>query len=944
MRDGRRFGSYELIDRIGRGGMAEVWRARSRGAAGFEKEVVLKRVLPSLMAGSDFAELLIREAKIAARLHHPNVVQIFDLGEQDGAYFIAMEYVAGCDLATAVRRHPSPWIEQGEQGLSLPLRLFIVTEAARALDYAHRRQDDEGRPLHIVHRDISPQNILLGFEGEVKVADFGIARADAIGLGAEEDPGILRGKYAYMSPEQARSESLDGRSDLFALGIVLWELVTGRRLFKTASTEETLERVRRAEIPEVSTEAWPPGLPELITLALAPAREQRFATAGEFGDALTDVLHRSYDAVDNADLARVLVELLPNAAERRVNKLRVDLDQRIGGDVAQTMTALTAAAPSEETRAFPASRRLSVLVRPVPSLVVRPESGSAMALEEIALAHAALVGAAPGAEVVWTFADGDMAGLATALRVVHEWRCAGGVGPALVVEGDARVWEGGRAAEVEPAVLAEARERLEQTPREQTRCAPNVARRMESRYRFGDGEWPALLGYRLRAERDFAAHLRLPLMGRREEITRLLETFQESASEGRSLWIVGEAGSGKSRLLAELHARAESALLLTGRPAGSSPFGLLADLFADLTGVNEADEPATRAEKVKRLRVLGLGEHLLARVGELLLTGDAPAERAGRPRGLDLCAALGRAVAALAHDGPVVVVLEDLQEADEASLQLLPLLRASLLRPRVLTVFTSRPPAPSAPLAEPELRLEPLAAGAGGRLFARAAGGRSVEAELEQLLASELDGTPGALVDVARLLVSEGRLGEERGVFRLLGGDPLPIPARWRSDRMRGLADLSSKDRGVLAALAVLREPCDTSTLAAVCAQPALRVELCLRRLLDLGLVAGAQGERHRLEGRWGGEGGDVRLPAELHLRGGVMARRALLSALGEERVQDLHGRVSRLLGSAGAAADERVERLAYHAARARDRREAPRWLALSAARARGRGELSLAA
>ena len=948
MGQGQRFGNYELVERIGRGGMAEVWRARSRGAAGFEKEVVLKRVLPSLLAGSDFAELLIREAKIAARLHHPNVVSIFDLGEQDGAYFIAMEYVAGCDLATAVAHHPSPWLEQGELGLSLPLRLFIVAEAARALDYAHRRQDDEGRPLHIVHRDISPQNILLGFEGEVKVADFGIARADAAGLGAEEDPRLLRGKFAYMSPEQACSESLDGRSDVFALGVVLWELVAGRRLFKAPTTEETLDRVRRADVPEVSTQAWPPGLAEVLSLALAPTREQRFATAGEFGDALVAVLHRSFDAWDNADLARVLVELLPNAAEQRVNKLRVDLGQRVDGDAARTMTALTAApVVDEQTRAFPVSRRMSVLVRPVPSIVARPEHGSAEALEQIALAHGAVAGAAPGAEVVWSFADGDHDALAAALRVVHEWRTGQGLGPALVIEGEARVWQGGRAAEVDREVLAEARSRLAEASTDETRCAPEVAGRMEARYRFGDEEWPVLHGYRLRVERDFAAHLRLPLIGRRAELTRLVEALEQSAAGGRAIWVVGEAGSGKSRLLAELHARASSALLLTGRggSGGSRSFALLADLFADLTGVDDSDDEVTRAEKVNRLRVLGLGERLLSRVRELVSNADAePLDRPGRPRGLDLCAALGKAVAALAHDTPVVVALEDLQGADEASLQLLPWLRASLERPRVLTVFTTRPPPPVAPLAEPQVRLDALDSGSAGRLFARAAGGRSVEAELGELLDAELDGTPGAIVDVARLLVDQQRLAEEAGVFRLLGSEPLPIPSRWRSSRLLGLSELSTDDRGVLAALAVLRQPTDIATLAAICAEPVVRVELCLRRLLDLGLVGGAQGESHRVEGRWGGVGGDVRLPAELELRGGAMARRALVTALGDERVQALHGRVSRVLGSAGAAADERIERLAFHAARASDRREAPRWLALSAARARARGELSLAA
>src|SRR5690606_19492083 len=150
---------YELIERIAEGGMAEVWRARSRGVAGFEKTVVIKRVLPSLLLRPGFADLLVREAKIAARLSHPNIIQIFDLGEVDGSYFIAMEFLRGRDLATALAHRPAE-----HRSLSLPLRLWIGAEVAKALDYAHRVRGDDGKPLSIVHRDISPQNVLLGFE------------------------------------------------------------------------------------------------------------------------------------------------------------------------------------------------------------------------------------------------------------------------------------------------------------------------------------------------------------------------------------------------------------------------------------------------------------------------------------------------------------------------------------------------------------------------------------------------------------------------------------------------------------------------------------------------------------------------------------------------------------------------------------------------------------
>ena len=270
------FGNYELVERIAEGGMAEVWRARSLGVAGFEKTVVIKRVLPMLLERPGFAELLVREAKIAARLSHPNVIQIYDLGEQDGSYFIAMEFLRGRDLAAALSHRST-----GDSPLDLGLRLWLASEVAKALDYAHRARFDDGKAMSIVHRDVSPQNVLLGYEGEVKVADFGIARADEPGLGRGEDPKILRGKYAYMSPEQARGEPLDKRSDIFSFGVLLFELATRRRMFRGMTSAQTLEMVRAAKLPSYRRHLPMPELEPILARALAPARGDRFASAAE---------------------------------------------------------------------------------------------------------------------------------------------------------------------------------------------------------------------------------------------------------------------------------------------------------------------------------------------------------------------------------------------------------------------------------------------------------------------------------------------------------------------------------------------------------------------------------------------------------------------------------------------------------------------------------------
>ena len=238
------FGKYHLLEKIATGGMAEVFRARSYGMQGFEKILVIKRILPELGKSEEFVDLFVDEARIAVSLIHVNIVQVFELGEVDGAYYMAMEYVHGLDLARLVSRArkigPFP----------VHLACFVIAECLKALQFAHERTDDDGNPLNIVHCDISPQNVLISFAGEVKITDFGISRASFQAEGQQE---VIRGKYAYMSPEQVEGKPLDGRSDLFALGIVLYELLTGRRLFKGKNRDETLGRVKRAEVPSPRT-------------------------------------------------------------------------------------------------------------------------------------------------------------------------------------------------------------------------------------------------------------------------------------------------------------------------------------------------------------------------------------------------------------------------------------------------------------------------------------------------------------------------------------------------------------------------------------------------------------------------------------------------------------------------------------------------------------------
>lgn len=281
------FGKYTLFERIGRGGMADVFKGRIQGPAGFERVFVVKRILPHLSDDPIFIKMFVEEAKLSARLNHPNIVQVFELGSVDSEYFISMEYIDGRDLADTMR---ALWKTIGPPPADLVA--FIGREICRALSYAHGLTDERGRPLGMIHRDVSPSNVMLSYEGAVKLLDFGIAKA--MGEAPETTKsGALKGKYAYMAPEQTDGEDLDHRIDIFAAGIVLHEVLAGRRLFKGQNDIQTIERVRRCEVrpPSQVNPNCPPELDAIVLKALSRRREDRFQTAADMADALDDIVH-----------------------------------------------------------------------------------------------------------------------------------------------------------------------------------------------------------------------------------------------------------------------------------------------------------------------------------------------------------------------------------------------------------------------------------------------------------------------------------------------------------------------------------------------------------------------------------------------------------------------------------------------------------------------------
>ncbi len=280
---------YRFGEVIGRGGMGEVFRGTQSGALGFERTVVLKTLLPELAERRDFVDMFVHEAQLAANLTHPNIVQVYDLTTtpEDGLA-IVMEHVAGLDLATLLSA-----CRKNGRDLFLPVALYVVYEAAKGLEHAHQKHDDRGQPLGIVHRDVSPQNILISWSGDVKITDFGVAKArHRVGRGEDARDKKLHGKFSYMSPEQARGELLDARSDLFSLGTVLFEAITSTQPFTAPTESETLRRVAACEYPPIDLlkQDLPEAVVRVVQRAMSKTPAERYPSAGDFADALQPLL------------------------------------------------------------------------------------------------------------------------------------------------------------------------------------------------------------------------------------------------------------------------------------------------------------------------------------------------------------------------------------------------------------------------------------------------------------------------------------------------------------------------------------------------------------------------------------------------------------------------------------------------------------------------------
>lgn len=284
-----KLGDYQLIEKIAQGGMAQVYKAKTIDPLGIERLVVIKRILPHIASHPEYIDMLIDEAKIAVNFTHGNIAQIYDLGRSGDDYFIVMEYVDGKTISQILR-------ELKKRGENIPVEIaaFCFIEICKGLDYIHRKQDSQGKTLGVVHRDISPQNIILSYSGTVKIIDFGVAKADD--KITQTESGVLKGKFAYMSPEQASGEPIDCRSDLFSAGILLWELLTLERLFKRKTNPETVKAVQKDDVdaPSRKRKDVPKDLDRIVLKALQKKKKNRYQSASDMADDLNRFLFRHY--------------------------------------------------------------------------------------------------------------------------------------------------------------------------------------------------------------------------------------------------------------------------------------------------------------------------------------------------------------------------------------------------------------------------------------------------------------------------------------------------------------------------------------------------------------------------------------------------------------------------------------------------------------------------
>ena len=845
--DATPFGKYELLERIAAGGMAEVFLARATGLAGFERRLVIKRIRDEHARDPRFVQSFVNEARIGVHLDHPNIVKVYELGRVGEAWYIAMEHLHGRDL-TRLRKAVGG---RGER-IPPPVAVRMVADVCRALAYAHTRYTADGEPLGLVHRDVSPHNVVVTFSGEVKLVDFGIARLMHDRAPAEGERRIGGGKYAYMSPEQARGEALDHRSDLFSAGIVLWELLVGHRLFQHADPAEKLRRVREAVIPHPAEEGVPidDGLWAILSRALARDLEVRYAAAADLEEDLRAWLFATRERVERHHLAQVLQTAFPEEASRtgdlHLHRLVADLGRLEvrGGDRGSMESTTSPTGPDAVLPGLlpaPVGERRSVVVVIVDvdgltdlSTRLRPE---ALFLRKLQLlrwvrrvvdTYGGLIQSTVDDHITVLFgvprarADDLARALQCALELARDVGSLRAKGMALelcigVHTGEVTVGQGGRRARVRYVARGDttrlARRLSGVADHGQVLASQRVVERVEGQFdlrrgpdvhsRGGAAPLPSWQVRRrqsgLSTSHDGAWVRRGP------ELAVMRDALLElSHGRGATVALVGDIGSGKSRFLREIRDLASRRGLafhaVRCSPLGAQrPLEPLRDLVISLLG-EEPDAPVSQLVRAAQpLEELGVAprdrEVLLAMLGVRVRHMPARTET---------WQAVRRLVRALTHSRSLIVALDDAHHLSSYAASGLARMAEVLQRVPVciLIAHEGALPEPLAPLVR-EVSFGPMSAAQVQVLVRRLLGARTVADELVEMLHRTCEGNPLYVEEVLKYLQRAGQLAIAEGHVRCQA-EELALPpslAALISVRIDGL-DAAAKGALQLAAVA----------------------------------------------------------------------------------------------------------------------------------------------
>ncbi|MBN8609029.1 MAG: protein kinase [Deltaproteobacteria bacterium] len=849
-------GRYRVVRRLGAGGMAEVFLAKYTGAESIEKLLVVKRILPTFARSPKFVSMFVDEAKLAMRLNHPNIVQVYAFEQVKEEFLLAMEFVDGLDLGrvlSAARR----------RGRRMPYAVaaLLVMEIAKGLDYAHNRKDEAGIAMEIVHRDVSPQNVLVSYDGAVKVADFGIARARMI----SEETGVIKGKFSYMSPEQARGQRVDRRSDVYSLGVLFAELLMNRIMYPGLQGMEILEQVRDGRTTQ--SRAVDPYVPEeldaIATKAMAVDREERYQTCRSLAGALSRWLHSQEELHDAAQIEAFLADVAP----REVTQAEAAAARAPGELGAQaTMLSHASGLPPPGGRELRERRNVVVVVGKLRDLGVGTEgagerTGVAAAsqamrvLEDIAFKYDAVMEWPEGPEkLAFRFvlgigrasADDPLHASRLALDVLDalEGLSADAIAPLTAAMGVSRglvatIRQGNARARFEPIgnVFDVAKELGAAAGPSEVLASGEVYRLARRIFSFEDDGTRSvsvpstdgartLRAYRLkgartreeRAKESAQLASQVGLVGRASEIQALVESYAEVVSQGKSIFlaIAGEIGVGKTALVAAAMSRfrPDPVLIQVDCPFGMQevPYAALNDLLREAWGIDEDVPPEQAKQRVREQvrRVIKSPDRREAAIEafEAIIAPDKRATDVG-DRSQRLLQAVRDFLTGVAQKAPTVLWIDSVQFADGPTSELLARLFLQPIQAPLLVIVCARPDTRIDPVLRGLLRidLEELTDDDRRSLVEAHLGGAHVPPDVHTAIIHRAGGNPFFLKELLDALLERGVLrfeeGPERRIVRRTGA-AFALPSTLEDVIAARIGELADRERTTLRWLAVV--------------------------------------------------------------------------------------------------------------------------------------------